>query len=106
MNTTAKVIQVGRGVSRTVMGEVEEQTWTTIAAEVDDVVQPDQVGKRQTTRRVHFAYEAEAKLWVAEHEAEGWTRSSERPVPCATFYFGPTDSDSNCWSVEVYKDLD
>lgn len=101
MSYVAKCIR--SGLPHTVMGEVEEGRWTTIAVEVDGVPQPDEVGKVTLTRRVHFAFKQEMLDWFEEQEKEGWTRSSEKPVPCATAYFGPTDSDSNCWSGEVQK---
>jgi hypothetical protein len=85
------------------MGEVVEQTWTTIAADRDGEVLPDEIGKRRMTRHVHFAFRSEAEQWIAKQEAEGFS-PSYGPTPCATPYHGKTDSPSNCWSAEVSRD--
>jgi hypothetical protein len=91
------------------MGVVEERTSTVIAACHEDehgntVIDHDEIGKRSVFRHVYFAYQAEVEGWLTEQEAEGFTRKSG-PTPAATFYGGPTDSPSNCWSAEVEKTL-
>lgn len=101
MSSHARVIS-GRGPAKT-MGEVEEMFWTVIAAELDGVIQPDEIGRRIEERYVRFAFRSEAEAWIAEQEAEGFAAGD--PVPCATLYFGPTDSPSNCWSVSAQKEL-
>lgn len=87
----------------TVMGEVEERVWTVIAAERDGVSDPAEVGRRESTRRTHFAFRAEAEAWVAAQAVEGY--GSPEYANAATAYFGPTDSHGNCWAVKVTKDL-
>lgn len=93
----------GRGRPQRVMGDVEERTWTVIAADVDGELQPDEVGWRQATRHVYFAHRQEAIAWLVEQQAEGWTPTGYRPA--ATFYFGPTDSPSNCWAASSEREL-
>lgn len=85
-----------------VLPHVEEHTWTCIAADVDGELDAKAIGQRQLCRRGVFAFRAEADEWVNEQEAEGFTLHSG-PAPLATIYFGPTDSPSNCWSVEVTR---
>lgn len=97
-----KVIVGGSGYKHKVMGEVEEQIWTVIAADTDGEIDHEEIGKRVRTRRVYFAYRDEALAWIVEQERQGFTCESG-PVAAATFYFGPTDSPSNCWSAEVTK---
>lgn len=92
----------GPMVPRAVMGEVREDIWTTIAADIDGVVQPKEIGKRHTRRRVMWAYKDQAETWLDAHESQGWERV-HGPTPCAAAYFGETDSPSNCWSCEVEK---
>jgi predicted double-glycine peptidase len=102
--SNVKVEHVSGSVLRTVMGAVEEQEWTVIAADSDGVILEDEIGKRHRRRRTHFAFHEEALAWVAAHEKDGWKLSGD-PCPCATAFFGPTDSPSNCWSVEVEKEV-
>jgi hypothetical protein len=90
----------GPNVPRAVMGDVREHVWTTIAADIDGVPQPEEVGQRRLRRKVMFAFKAEAEEWLTAQEAEGFERS-HGPTPCAAPYFGETDSVSNCWSCEV-----
>lgn len=107
--STIRVERVSSNVPRTVMGEVVEQDWTTIAAEregPDGNLEPDpeKVGLCKRTRRAYFAYFSEALAWQKEQVATGWYAVAE-PWPCATAYFGPTDSPSNCWTTEVVKEV-
>lgn len=96
---------VGPRVTTAVMGEVVEQEWTTLAAELDGVPQESEVGKRYLTRNVKLAFFDECGSWLAEQYAQGfWLHWG--PAPCATAYFGPTDSSSNCWSIEVVKEVE
>ena len=88
----------------TVMGEVEERTWTVVQAEEDGGPSPGEVGRREVTRRVHFAFRAEGEDWAAEQRAGGFGPATF--AHAATPYFGLTDSTGNCWSVEVRKPLD
>jgi hypothetical protein len=99
-----KMEYAGDGVPRTVMGEVEERVWTTIAADRDGAVLEDAIGTRTMTRSTHFAFHEAALAWVAEQQEDGWELRGD-PCPCATAYFGPTDSPSNCWTVEVEKEM-
>jgi hypothetical protein len=87
-----------------VMGEVKETPWTVIAAEIDGEIDEDEVGKHYLRRTTQFAFLDEARAWIAEQEANGWT-ASWGPAVYATAYFGPTDSPGNCWSVEVQKEV-
>lgn len=98
------VRMVGPRRSTKVMGEVEEQVWTTLAADVDGVVQEQEIGKHHRTRHIYFAFCEEAEAWLIEQEAEGWSLR-HGPTACATAYFGETDSPSNCWSCEVEKEV-
>lgn len=101
MSSMARVVS-GSGTSSR-MGEVEEMCWTCIAAEEDGVIAVDQIGRRTQERYVRFAFKAQAETWAEEQQAEGFTAGD--PVPCATLYFGPTDSPSNCWSISAQKEL-
>jgi hypothetical protein len=85
------------------MGEVTEQTWRVVQAEEDGVPIPGEVGRRELSRRAHFAFRAEGEAWAAAQRAEGFEVGTF--AHCATPYFGPTDSNGNCWSVEARKDL-
>ena len=87
----------------TVMGEVTEQTWTVVQAEEGGVSIAGEVGRRELSRRVHFAFRAEGEAWAETQRAEGFTVGTF--AHCATPYFGPTDSNGNCWAVEARKDL-
>lgn len=92
----------------TIMGDVVEETWTTIAADRDGEVLPDEIGRRTVTRRAHFAFRAEAEAWLADQEKEGFKIPDgfSGIAPCATRYFGPTDAPTNCWSVNVEKPIE
>lgn len=92
----------GPNVPRVAMGEVREDVWTTIAADIDGAIQEEEIGKKRTRRRVMFAFKDEAEVWLDEHERQGWERT-RGPTPCAAAYFGETDSPANCWSAEVEK---
>ena len=82
-----------------------EQTWTTIAADVAGVPQPDLIGRRRITREAAFAWLVEAEAWLVEQLAEGFT--SDGVCPYATFtYHGPSDSTSNCWIAKTYRNLE
>ena len=87
----------GENVPRTVMGDVRENVWTIIADPNHDAI-----GQTRRVRNVHFAFREEALDWIAKQEEEGWSHL-HGPTPCATTYFGPTDSESNCWSCQVER---
>ncbi len=95
----------GPDVPRVVMGDVREDIWTTIAADIDGIPQGAEIGKRRTRRRVMWAFKDEAEAWIDAHERDGWD-PVHGPTPCAAAYFGETDSPSNCWSAEVEKLVD
>ena len=65
----------GGATAQTAMGEVKEETWTTIAADRDGEPLPDEIGARKTTRHVHFAFRAECEDWLSEQTADGWKLS-------------------------------
>lgn len=91
-------------VSTVVMGEVSESTWTVIAAEQDGVPQPGQVGRCYLRREAHFGFRAECDAWAEAQRAEGFTVGNY--AHCATAYFGPTDSDGNCWLVSAEREVE
>ena len=95
---------IGPVRTTTEMGKVEEQTWTTIAADIDGVVQNEKIGEQTRTRHIYFAWREEAEAWLAEQEAEGWSKR-HGPTSTATAYFGDTDSPGNCWSCEVEREM-
>ena len=98
---TARVVDAPRQKPR-VMGEVTEEHWTTLSAERNGVVQPEQIGKRTTTRRAYFAYRTEAEAWIRQQAVEGFV--STGVASAATFYFGPTDAPGNCWAASVERE--
>lgn len=89
-------------VSRTELGKVVEEVWTTVAADCDGEVLYDEIGKRTRTRTVMLAWRSEVEEWLAQQVATGWS-AVHGPTPCATLYFGDTDSPSNCWSARVER---
>ncbi len=103
MSSIVRMTSADPKIPRVVMGEVREDIWTTIAADVDGVPQEEEIGKRRYRRRVMFAFKDVAEIWLAQQAEEGFERV-HGPTPCAAAYFGETDSDSNCWSCEVEKD--
>lgn len=96
-------------IAQKVMGEVTEENWTCIAASHEDdegyeIVDEAKIGERTITRRVYFAYRAEAEAWLREQEAEGFAPGMCGGImSAATFYHGPTDAPGNCWSVSVER---
>jgi hypothetical protein len=83
------------------IGTVSTERATTIAADVDGVVQTELIGQVTERRRAQFAYRAEADQWAADMTAEGFTVTWI--ASAAVNYFGPTDAPGNCWSVTVEK---
>lgn len=105
MSTVVRLESAAADIPRVVMGEVQEDVWTTIAAEIDGEMDHESIGQRQRRRRVKLAFKEQGEHWLGEQEEKGWTRV-HGPTPCAATYFGPTDSPSNCWSCEVAKEVD
>ncbi len=103
--STVKMESAGPLVPRAVMGQVREDIWTTIAAEIDGVIQEKEIGTRKSRRRIMFAFKSEAENWITQQATEGWNWV-HGPTPCAAAYFGETDSSSNCWSCEVERSYD
>jgi hypothetical protein len=87
------------------LGEITEETWRTVAADIDGVPQPDKVNQLTITRRVYFAWQAEAQTFLREQAAEGFAPADGWGGigSAAVSYFGPTDAPGNCWSVQVQK---
>lgn len=88
------------------IGQPESSNWITVAADIDDVPQPGELGKLRTERRCLFAYRDAAEQWIIEQAAEGYApaEGSTGIASCATLaYTGPTDAPGNCWSVTVEK---
>lgn len=88
-----------------IMGQVIEQTWTTIAADQDSEVLTEEIGRRRRTLSIKFALWRECDQWISDLLAVGW-KLEHGPTSCATSYFGETDSPSNCWSAEVSMEID
>jgi hypothetical protein len=87
------------------LGKVTEETWRTVAADVDGVPQPEKIGQLTITRRAYFAYQDEAQAFLREQAAEGFAPADGWGGigSAAVSYFGPTDAPGNCWSVQVEK---
>lgn len=84
------------------IGTIEDTTWRTVAADLNGVPQPEKVGTCTRQLRAYFAYKVEAQAWLAEQQADGY----EGTIGMAAIsYFGPTDSPSNCWFVQVEREL-
>lgn len=83
------------------IGQVIQETWRTVAADIDGIPQPEKINQLTTSRRALFAYRAEAETWARQQEAEGF---SETVIgSAAVSYFGPTDAPGNCWSVTAER---
>lgn len=83
------------------IGTVREESWRTIAADIDGIPQPQLVNQVTTRRETLFAYRAEADQWAAGQQAEGF--GDPVIASAAVAYFGPTDAPGNCWSVSVER---
>ena len=83
------------------IGTVEREIWRTVAADVDGVPQPAEIGKRTERASCRFAYRAEAEQWVIAMSSEGYGNPVIASAACS--YYGPTDAPGNCWSATVEK---
>lgn len=95
----------GRGLTYerpVVGGPMVERVWTCVAADDGEGrLRPDLVGTKTIVRLKAFAFRAEADEWRIEQEAEGFRTCLSG---YATFYFGPTDADCNCWLATAEKE--
>lgn len=83
------------------IGTVAIERWTLLAQDIDGAPVTMNVGQLTERRTAHFAWRKEADEWLEEQQEEGFTQASIGGA--AMSYFGPTDSDSNCWFVCVEK---
>jgi len=86
---------------KTMIGQVSEERWRTVAADIDGIPQPEKINQVHTSRRAMFAYRAEAELWIIGQAAEGFNDAVI--ASAAVSYFGPTDAPGNCWSVTIER---
>lgn len=102
-------MNVVEGIAPGQIGDVDDRMWTCIAASTTDEageeqVVPEEVGKRVRRRRAVFAFRDQAEQWLDGQVFVGFTER-RGPAPIATRYFGPTDSPSNAWAVEVEQEV-
>lgn len=83
------------------IGTVQIERWTLLAQDIDGVPQTKDIGQLTERRTAYFAWRKEADAWLEDQQEEGFTRAAFGNAAMA--YFGPTDSEGNCWLVSVDK---
>jgi hypothetical protein len=82
------------------LGKVQTTRWTTVAADVDGVPQPEAAGQVAQEKQIYLAWREEADVQTATWFAEGYDVIVSN---AAVGYFGPTDAPGNCWCVTGRK---